>query len=177
MFLLPNGIIPELTGYRLEPNGAINGWLEGEENEHRTNILFVLDGTSEAHICKAFTAFRSFTNETLPVYGIQQRRSFIADCGQVALKTINNNRAGEAVNLYLSCRYIQESSYNIISLQKLRVDFGMEIEFSSDRIKCYVKNNQFTLLFEKNDNGLYVSNMMILPEYAFEPSPDVIINV
>jgi hypothetical protein len=149
-------VVTQMQGVSSDPVGLTMEYYSGThlKTTHPTsNLKFILDTASHVHICNDFAA------------------------GIVAITTTNHMALTTGdVHMFLTCRYVKDSDYNVLSQPKLVKDYNMHVEYSFDMRYCYVGNHQATLKFCLQNDDFYHLETTILPSIPFEPAPQFVRN-
>jgi hypothetical protein len=173
-------VVTQMQGVSSDPVGLTMEYYSGThlKTTHPTpNLKFILDTASHVHICNDFAAFRQLENSDTPISWMKRNNTIQADIGIVAITTTNHMALTTGdVHMFLTCRYVKDSDYNVLSQPKLVKDYNMHVEYSFDMRYCYVGNHQATLKFCLQNDDFYHLETTILPSIPFEPAPQFVRN-
>ena len=126
-----------------------------ENYSNFSQLKFILDNASLVNICNDLSAFIRMTSTTR-IRWYRSGSAIERATGQIAI-AVKDSNSGQFSRIELDSIYDPSADVNLLSQDKLMKDFGMAMSITLNNLKCWMKNSQISIQFDKV-NGFYAAN-------------------
>ena len=131
-----------------------------EKNENYSGcsqVKFILDNASLVNICNDLSTFIRMTSASR-IRWYRSGSAIERATGQIAI-AVKDSNSGQFSRIELESIYDPSADVNLLSQDKLMKDFGMTMSITPNNLKCWMKNSQISIQFDKM-NGFYATNAL-----------------